>query len=192
MVKSDTPIKHKAAKTAKPAEKAEAKKPRAPKKKPVEKTEVVNIEPIAEAVVTEQISIGKPTISGGRYVFATGRRKTAVANIRLFSGKGNSLINKKPVEKYFGHAMYRDEFMKPLELTGLTNDFYFTATVNGGGTHAQSQAVRHGLSQALAGFNDEIKRVLKKNSFLTRDDRKKERNKPGLKGARRSPQWAKR
>jgi len=110
----------------------------------------------------------------------------------LFSGSGKSTINKKPVDVYFSHAVYRDELMQPLNITGLAKDFYFTATVNGGGIHAQSQAVRHGLAQALASFNDEIKKVLKKNTFLTRDDRKKERKKPGLKRARRSPQWAKR
>jgi small subunit ribosomal protein S9 len=162
--------------------------------------EKVEAEVIAEAVApteavvveTTEIKIGKPTISGGRYVFATGRRKTAIANVRLFSGKGKSTINKKPVEQYFGHAIYRDELMKPLELTGLAGDFYFTASINGGGIHAQSQALRHGLAQALAGLNEEIKKVLKKNTFLTRDDRKKERKKPGLKRARRSPQWAKR
>jgi small subunit ribosomal protein S9 len=182
------------AKAAKPA----VKKPRAVKKPSVEagsdKPEkvIAALEDTAPAAAAPEFQFGKPTISGGRYVFATGRRKTAVANIRLFSGAGKSTINKKPVEKYFAHAMYREEFMKPLELTGLANDFHFTAHVNGGGIHAQSQAMRHGLAQALAGMNDELKKVLKKNTFLTRDDRKKERKKPGLRRARRAPQWAKR
>ncbi len=174
------------------------KKPRAAAKKKVE-APVAAVETPVAAAPSEvnvgadlQLQFGKPTISGGRYVFATGRRKTAVANIRLFSGHGKSTINKKPVDQYFGHVIYREELMKPFELTGLANDFHFTASVNGGGIHAQSQAVRHGIAQALASFNDEIRKVLKKNTFLTRDDRKKERKKPGLKRARRSPQWAKR
>ena len=185
MVTKKTP----ATKTSKPAVKDAAKKPRVPRKK---------TEPVVETTVTEtviapaEIQIGKPSIAGGRYIFATGRRKTSIANVRLFSGSGQSTINRKPVEQYFGHSIYRDELMKPLEVTGLAKDFYFTATVNGGGIHAQSQAMRHGLAQALAGLNDDIKKVLKKNTFLTRDDRKKERKKPGLKRARRSPQWAKR
>jgi small subunit ribosomal protein S9 len=159
---------------------------------PIEDVVVIPAATGPVAVESVELAMGKPTITGGRYVFATGRRKTAIANVRLFSGKGESLINKKPVEQYFSHVIYRDEFMRPLELTGLATDFYFVAHINGGGIHAQSQALRHGLAQALASFNDEIKKVLKKNSFLTRDDRKKERKKPGLKGARRSPQWAKR
>jgi len=195
-----TPKKTTTAKpAAKPNAKPAAKKPRAAKapaapKKPAPAVEAP-VETSAAAPVTAaapEIKIGKPTISGGRYVFATGRRKTAVANIRLFSGSGKSTINKKAVDQYFPHAMYREEFMKPFELTGLANDFHFTAHINGGGVHAQSQALRHGIAQALASMNDDLKKVLKKNTFLTRDDRKKERKKPGLKRARRSPQWAKR
>lgn len=173
-----------------------AKKPRVTKKKEDVEVEVAVAEVTTPdtAVVAEvaEIKIGKPSIAGGRYVFATGHRKTAVANIRLFSGSGKSTINKKSVEQYFGHNIYRDELMQPLEVTGLGKDFYFTASVNGGGIHAQSQAVRHGIAQALSSLNDDIKKILKKNTYLTRDDRKKERKKPGLKRARRSPQWAKR
>jgi small subunit ribosomal protein S9 len=143
-------------------------------------------------VLDSDIQIGKPSIAGGRYVFATGRRKTAIANVRLFSGSGNSVINQKPLEQYFSHSIHRDVLMQPLQLTGLANDFYFMANVRGGGINAQSAAVRHGLAQALGGLNEEIRKVLKKNGLLTRDDRKKERKKPGLKRARRSPQWAKR
>ncbi|MDQ3018502.1 MAG: 30S ribosomal protein S9 [bacterium] len=131
-------------------------------------------------------------MEGGRYVFATGRRKTAVANIRMFSGEGDTQVNKKKLEEYFPQSSMRDDALRPLALTGLLHDFYFTATVNGGGTTAQSIAVRHGIAQALASLNDDVRMVLKKNGFLTRDDRKKERKKPGLRGARRAPQWAKR
>ncbi len=100
---------------------AVVKKPRVPRKKIEAETArpaVVDETPTITEPVTEelQIQIGKPVIAGGRYVFATGRRKTSVANVRLFSGKGTSTINKKAVDKYFAHSMYRDEFMKPLDI----------------------------------------------------------------------------
>lgn len=176
-----------AAKKEKPATKPAAKTVAAKKEKVAKVAEVIT----AEKVVTAPI-VGKPTLEKGKYIFATGRRKTAIANIRLFSGKGEIVINKKPFETYFFHALYRESIMKPLELTGLAHDFYFTVTVNGGGVLAQAQATQHGIAQALASMGDDIRKILKKNGFLTRDDRKKERKKPGLRGARRAPQWAKR
>lgn len=181
-------------KKVKAAPKAVAKK-RVIKKK-VETQEAPEV--VASDVVIEQapvevvVSLGKPELASGRYVFATGRRKTAVANIRLLSGSSQNQINKKPLEKYFSQSMNQDRAIKALQLTGLAGDFYFTATVNGGGINAQAQAVQHGIAQALASLGDDIRKVLKKNGMLTRDDRKKERKKPGLRGARRSPQWAKR
>ncbi len=137
--------------------------------------------------VLERKAIGK-----GRYIFATGRRKTAVANVRLFEGKGDSVVNKKPVAGYFGYTYFQEEIKQPFETTGLLHDYHFTAHVNGGGLHSQAQALRHGISIALGKLAEEVRVVLKKNGLLTRDDRKKERKKPGLKRARRSPQWAKR
>lgn len=170
--------------TAKPAA---AKKPRATKESA---QEAVTMAATVEAIVVPEL--GKPTLEKGRYVFATGRRKTAIANVRLFSGKGETNINRKPLEVYLSHEIYRDTALKPLQVTGLANDFYFNATINGGGIIAQAQALQHGIAQALASLGDDIRKVLKKSGMLTRDDRKKERKKPGLKGARRSPQWAKR
>ena len=181
-------------KKVKAAPKAVAKK-RVTKKKvveapvPVVETSEVVIE---QAPVVVAVSLGKPELASGRYVFATGRRKTAVANIRLLSGTSENQINKKPLAKYFSQSMNQDRATRALELTGLAGDFYFTATVNGGGINAQAQAVQHGIAQALASLGEDIRKVLKKNGMLTRDDRKKERKKPGLRGARRSPQWAKR
>lgn len=142
--------------------------------------------------VVEQVLVTKPSIEKGRYVAATGRRKTAVANVRLFSGQQGSVVNRQPLERYFSYPFYLGEVNQPLEATGLKGDFYFSATVTGGGPHAQAQALRHGVASALAGLSEEVRKVLKKNGYLTRDDRKKERKKPGLKRARRSPQWAKR
>ena len=127
-----------------------------------------------------------------KYIFATGRRKTAVANVRLFEGKGELTANKHPLKQFFAYTFHFDEVIRPLEVTGLVGKYHFTAHINGGGPHSQAQALRHGVSVALGKISPEIRKVLKKNGFLTRDDRKKERKKPGLKRARRSPQWAKR
>src|SRR3989344_6763976 len=127
-----------------------------------------------------------------RYVFATGRRKTSVANVRLFEGDGKHIINKKPFEVYFSYATYQDTALKPFDVTGLSKKYHIVAHINGGGAHSQAVALRHGLSVALGKASEEIRKILKKNGFLTRDDRKKERKKPGLKRARRAPQWAKR
>src|ERR1051326_2090426 len=117
MAKEETTKKPARKAAAKPAAKAAAKpavkKPAAKKAAAPKKVDMPVEAPIAateSATVREAtLQFGKPTISGGRYVFATGRRKTAVANIRLFSGSGKSTINKKPVEQYFGHNVYRDE-----------------------------------------------------------------------------------
>ena len=177
---------------------AVAKKTPAAKKPAAEKAEAEKPEKNVAPVVSEPTAVEpamtfeKPTLPKGRYVYATGRRKTAVANVRLFAGTEDSQVNKKSLEAYFGTTNMRDTAVRPLALTGLLGDFYFLASVNGGGTNAQTEAIRHGIAQALASMNDEMKTVLKKNGFLTRDDRKKERKKPGLRGARRAPQWAKR
>ena len=173
------------------------KAPRKPKVAAKKKEVVAPIEEVTAVVsetpeITPTILIEKPVIAKGRYVFATGRRKTAVANIRLFSGSGELIVNKKPLKEYFNYTYYTEEILQPFALTGLGQDFYFTSHINGGGMHSQAGALRHGLATALASLSDEIRRVLKKNGLLTRDDRKKERKKPGLKRARRSPQWAKR
>lgn len=141
----------------------------------------------AEPKIKPQIKIEK-----GRYVFATGRRKTSIANLRLFAGPGENIVNKKPLDKYFGYEYHIQELEKPFDLTGLGKDFYFAAHVSGGGTHSQVGAVKHALAIAISKSSEGTRTVLKKNGLLTRDDRKKERKKPGLKRARRSPQWAKR
>jgi small subunit ribosomal protein S9 len=170
--------------TTKSARKAVAKKV-APKAAP--KAEVEEEKPVAAKKVE-----AKAPKATGRYMYATGRRKTAVANVRLFAGAGDSLVNKKALEVYFSQSALSENILRPLALTGLVGEYHFIASVNGGGTNAQSDAVRHGISQALATLNDDLRKILKKNGFLTRDDRKKERKKPGLRGARRAPQWAKR
>ena len=171
-----------------PAKKAVAKKAPAAKKpaakKPTLVDEIANLHEIVTEEVTTAVAttFSKPEIAKGRYVYATGRRKTAVANVRLFAGTEKSQVNKKDLTTYFGQSALSDSAVRPLALTGLLGDFYFLASVNGGGI----------VAQALASLNADMKTVLKKNGFLTRDDRKKERKKPGLRRARRAPQWAKR
>lgn len=174
--------------TKKPAAKkpAAAKKPRAPKKK-AEVVEAAVVEP------KEAVAVSAPAkLANGKYIFATGRRKTAIANVRLFEGTGDLVVNQKPFKTYFFHTLLQETALRPLALTGLQKQYFFSATINGGGMNAQAHALRHGISKALATLSLEVRKVLKKNGMLTRDDRKKERKKPGLKRARRSPQWAKR
>ncbi len=173
-----------------PAKKVAAKKTVA-KKTPV-KHEVVESAPKVEAKPVAAKTEGHAKPASGRYIFATGRRKTAVANIRMFAGSGENIVNKKALNKYFSDKPQQETAVRPLALTGLIGEYYFTATVNGGGRSSQVEAVRHGVAQTLAKLSEDMQSVLKKNGFLTRDDRKKERKKPGLRGARRSPQWAKR
>lgn len=189
-------------KAPKAAAKPKAPAARAPRKKAAPAAEKAPSMTEAAAAIAEGMGssaetpagtpVIKPTLPKDRYQFATGRRKTAIANVRMFSGKGDSLVNKKPFKTYFSNPIHQEQAMRPLEITGLSSDFYFVSSINGGGINAQSQALRHGLAQALADLNDDLRKVLKKNSYLTRDDRKKERKKPGLRSARRSPQWAKR
>lgn len=168
------------------AKKATVKKATAKVAKPVEVEEVVTAAPeVKKAEV-------KNNIPAGKYIYATGRRKTSVANVRLFEGRGEHLVNKKPLAEYMGHAALRAESLQAFRLTGLESQYYMVTTVKGGGPHSQAQAIRHGVAQALATLGDEVRRILKKNGFLTRDPREKERKKPGLRRARRAPQWAKR
>ncbi|MCL5666986.1 MAG: 30S ribosomal protein S9 [Patescibacteria group bacterium] len=125
-------------------------------------------------------------------MFSTGRRKTSIANVRLFAGQGEIIVNKKSLNTYFPYVYYQEEVLRPFNLTGLAGQYYLVGSITGGGPHSQAQALQHGIAMALGTISQEIRKVLKKNGLLTRDDRKKERKKPGLKRARRSPQWAKR
>lgn len=158
------------------------------------KKSVVKTDAVMSAAGKEKKSVvlaHRPPVAG-KYIFATGRRKTAIANVRLFAGKGESKVNQKPFDNFFSYEYYQQNVLRPFDLTGLGSEYHFVANVSGGGPHAQAQAVQHGIAIALSKTSDEVRKVLKKNGLLTRDDRKKERKKPGLKRARRSPQWAKR
>ncbi len=127
------------------------------------------------------------------YYEAVGRRKTATARVRLFpGGTGTITINERPIEEYFardGDALY---LRGPLEVTATENRFNISVKVKGGGMSGQTGAVRLGIARALLKVDPDLRSVLRKGGFLTRDARAKERKKPGLKRARKAPQYTKR
>ncbi|MBP0957320.1 MAG: 30S ribosomal protein S9 [Oscillospiraceae bacterium] len=127
-----------------------------------------------------------------QYFYGTGRRKSSVARVRVYPGSGNITINGRDIDDYFGLDTLKLIVRQPLALTETAEQFDIVCTVAGGGVTGQAGAIRHGLSRALLLFNPELRPVLKKAGFLTRDPRMKERKKYGLKAARRAPQFSKR
>ena len=128
-----------------------------------------------------------------QYLGATGKRKTAIANVRLFSdGTGQIKVNGKNFKEYFDTPFQLENALAPLAQSNLKGSTDIEATIVGGGKSAQSDALRHGISRALLLLNPELRSDLKRAGFLRRDARIKERKKPGLKRARRAPQWQKR
>ena len=123
---------------------------------------------------------------------AVGRRKAAVARVRLVPGDGKIIINKRDIDDYFGLETLKMTVRQPLNLTNVGGSFDVMVNVRGGGLSGQAGAIRHGISRALCKANPELRGELKKAGFLTRDPRMKERKKYGLKGARRAPQFSKR
>ena len=127
-----------------------------------------------------------------QYFYGTGRRKSSVARVRVYPGSGKITINGRDIDEYFGLETLKLIVRQPLALTETAEQFDIVCTVAGGGVTGQAGAIRHGLSRALLVFNPELRPVLKKAGFLTRDPRMKERKKYGLKAARRAPQFSKR
>lgn len=127
-----------------------------------------------------------------RYFEAVGRRKTAVARVRLFTKAGEFLVNNKQYATYFTTLELQKIVEDALQKMKLLGRFKVTIKVSGGGSHSQAEAVRHGLARCLIKFNSDFRKRLKRAGFLKRDPRMKERKKFGLKKARRAPQWAKR
>jgi small subunit ribosomal protein S9 len=123
---------------------------------------------------------------------AVGRRKKAIARIRLIPGEGNITVNRRPLDEYFGLETLKLAVRQPLTLTDTSARFDVLATVNGGGYTGQAGAIRHGIARALVKADEELKPAIKKAGFLTRDPRMKERKKYGLKRARKAPQYTKR
>ena len=127
-----------------------------------------------------------------QYYYGTGRRKSSVARVRIYPGSGNITINGRAIDDYFGLETLKLIVRQPLNITDTSDKFDIVCTVAGGGVTGQAGAIRHGLSRALLVYNPELRPVLKKAGFLTRDPRMKERKKYGLKAARRAPQFSKR
>ncbi|MCK9431483.1 MAG: 30S ribosomal protein S9 [Candidatus Omnitrophica bacterium] len=123
---------------------------------------------------------------------ALGRRKESTARVRMEAGNGSILINGKPFEKYFLRETDRIIVMQPLTLTGSNGKFNIAANLTGGGLTGQAGALRLGISRALLAMDESFKDIFRKNGYLTRDSRMKERKKYGLKGARKRFQWTKR
>lgn len=124
--------------------------------------------------------------------YGTGRRKNAIARVRIMEGSGKITVNGKDLDEYFGPETLKTIVRQPLTVTNTLAKYDVVSTVKGGGFTGQAGAIRHGLARALNEANSEYRPVLKQNGFLTRDPRMKERKKYGLKKARKAPQFSKR
>ena len=129
---------------------------------------------------------------GKPFFYGTGRRKSSVARVRVYSGTGKITINNRDIDDYFGLETLKLIVRQPFAVTGTEGKFDIICTVTGGGVTGQAGAIRHGIARALLQFDEELRPELKKAGLLTRDPRMKERKKYGLKGARRAPQFSKR
>lgn len=130
-------------------------------------------------------------MSEQRY-YATGKRKSAIARVYMKAGKGNIVVNKRNYDEYFTRPSLKMVIKQPFEITGKKDQFDLYVNVTGGGVAGQAGAVKHGISKALLEYDGELRAVLKKAGFLTRDARIKERKKYGQPGARKRFQFSKR
>ncbi len=147
----------------------------------------------ATKTITEKAPEVLPSFSSTRYYEAVGRRKTAVARVRIWTrGEKELIVNDKPYSAYFPTSEMRQTADAALRKMKCQDKFRVMAKVSGGGLVAQSEAVRHGIARALVVFNADFKKRLRRVGYMTRDPRMRERKKFGLKRARRAPQWAKR
>ncbi len=126
------------------------------------------------------------------YFYGTGRRKTAVAQVRLLPGEGTIIINGVPYEERFLRFEHRQAIIRPLLVTDSAGKYSAVVKVAGGGISGQSGAISHGIARALVRADESLKPILRQNGLLTRDSRAKERKKAGLKRARKAPQYTKR
>jgi small subunit ribosomal protein S9 len=135
--------------------------------------------------------VATPTSASGD-ILGTGRRKTAVARVRLRAGQGKIIINQRPLEEYFPSDKYRESVLAPLAQTGKRTEVDISIRVNGGGLTGQADACKLGIARALKKYDVATEPALRDSSLLTRDSRMKERKKYGLRGARRGTQFSKR
>ncbi len=137
-------------------------------------------------------STGTPITGTQTWFLGTGRRKESVARVFLRPGTGKFTINRRTVDQYFPNQAWKHDAVEPLKFTNITDQVDVVVTAHGGGVGGQAGAVRMGLSRAISRFNPELRPALRKNGFLTRDSRMKERKKYGQKGARKRFQFTKR
>lgn len=175
ITKTDSSVEEKTKKVEKKVKKVVAKKEKS-------STAVVKTEKKAATKKTDKDNFSR----------AVGRRKTAAARVRVFRGTGKIVINGVDIKEYIPYFEWQEEIISPLKSIGKEKELDVSAKVVGGGKRGQAIAVRHGIARALVVWNEEFKKSLKDLGVLTRDPRKKERKKPGLKKARRAPQWKKR
>jgi len=153
------------------------------------------IDDMDAADISEEIAKALKETAGkpDRYFEAIGRRKTAVARVRLYTkGDKEFVVNDQPYQKYFQTIEDQESAVSSMKKMKCLDKFRITVIVHGGGHRAQSEAIRHGTARVLVDFNANFRKRLRKAGFLTRDPRMRERKKFGLKRARKSPQWAKR
>jgi len=199
--------------TEKTPKKAATKKVTKAVVKKVEKTEKVKAAKTVKKVVAPKIEIEKiitPKVeiekaekkiektikSVGKYFYAVGRRKTASAQVRLFANDKATddeiVINGKKLKDYFPVISMQNNLLAPLKTVGMYGKFSMSVIVRGGGMTGQVEGIRLGIARALVKYDESLKKTLKDIGLLTRDSREVERKKPGLKKARKAPQWAKR
>ena len=130
--------------------------------------------------------------AGERYFYGTGKRKTAVAQVRLYAGGDQVSVNGRPLEDAMPWEPWRTRALEPLRVTETLGRFSVVVKLHGGGAAAWADALRHGIARALLAHDPELRGTLRRHGMLTRDAREKERKKYGLKRARRAPQWTKR
>lgn len=130
--------------------------------------------------------------SKDQYYYGLGRRKEAIATARLYKGSGEITVGETPAADYFNNAALVQLLQQPLEVAGQEKKLRVTLKVSGGGKRGQADAARLAIARALDGMSDDLHTTLKKAGYLTRDPREKERKKPGLKRARKAPQFSKR
>lgn len=141
---------------------------------------------------TTRVSKSKKTVAKKKYHYAYGRRKSAVATIRVYKGKGQDIINDKKIKEVYSSPRSLKDIYRPFDITETKDKYYFSVIVKGGGKRGQLEAIQLALSRALVKIDSEFKKELKKESFLTVDSRLKERKKPGLRKARKKQQFSKR
>jgi small subunit ribosomal protein S9 len=127
-----------------------------------------------------------------KYYYGTGKRKTAIARVKLMPGSGGVIVNEKPLQEAFPDEPLREVIFQAFKATNTMDKFSVAAKVTGGGISGQAEALRHGIARALVESDEGLKPVLRKHGLLTRDARIKERKKYGLKRARKAPQYTKR